>query len=58
MFIEVKYTKIKLVESAENFCLLRTGRWAWERAHDGAVKREGVKISENESHQSKDNKKV
>ena len=29
-----------------------------ERAHNGAVKREGVKISKNQSHQSKENKTV
>ena len=57
MLIEVKYLKIKWLESVENVYLPQGGKRAWERAHNGAVKREGVKISENESHQSKENKK-
>ena len=48
---------MKWFESVSNVYLLQGGRRAWERAHNGALKREGVKILENESHQSKENKK-
>ena len=55
--MNIKHSILKRLETASNVYLLQGGRRAWERAHNGAVKREGVKILENESHQSKENKK-
>ena len=55
MLSELRFSIIKCLESVSNVYLPQGGRRAWERAHNGAVKREGVKILENESHQSKEN---
>ena len=57
MLSEYSIFNSKLLESVQNVYLLLGGKRAWERTHNGAVKREGVKILKNESHQSEEDKK-
>ena len=56
-YFSLRRVKILIILSVSNVYLLQGRKLARERAHNGAVKREGVKILENESHQSKENKK-